>query len=82
MACYNLMEVEKTVEIVFEMLMSAEMDIFVSTAVIAPIDKDKWHVHVRCKSYTGFLTFFLSQNILVLNSEISRFASNVEREGK
>ena len=53
-ACYNLMEVKKKVNEVFQMLMSAEMDIFVHAAVIAPIDKDKWHVHIRYKSYASY----------------------------
>ena len=53
-ACYNLMEVEKTVEEVFQMLMSAEMDVFIHAMMTAPKGKDKWQVHTRYKSYTSY----------------------------
>ena len=53
-ACYNLMEVEKTVEKFFQMHMSADMDIFIHAVMTAPKDKDKWQVHTVYKSYTSY----------------------------
>ena len=54
-ACYELMGVEKTVNEVFDMLLSAEMDIYVHHLMTTTILQDKWKIHKRYKSYTQII---------------------------
>ena len=61
MACYNLMEVEKTVETVFQMLISANMDVFIHTMVITPKNKNNWRVHIGYTSYTSYWHFLVTE---------------------
>ena len=57
-ACYELMGVEKTVKEVFEMLLSAELDIYVHHLMTTSLLQDQWRVHKRYKSYTQVIGIF------------------------
>ena len=62
-ACPEMMGVEKSVKEIFEMLLSAEMDIYVHHLMTASTLQDLWRVHKRYSSYTKVIDIILGSNI-------------------